>query len=95
MSEVDPKNELTLDLIKQRAIKGIATLTGRTFALQIIAFVSTGLLTVFLSPEEYGIFFLVSAIINFFAYFFLSITSCKHQHDLREKNINRFPLHRN
>lgn len=61
--------DLPLEQIKYRAIKGIATLTGRTFIMQFIAFFSTFFLTVFLSPAQYGVFFITSAIINFFAYF--------------------------
>ena len=61
--------ELTIEDIKSRAVKGIAALTGRTFILQAIGLVATFLLTIFLSPSEYGTFFLVSAVVNFFAYF--------------------------
>ena len=63
------EEELTIDKIKGKTIKGVVALTGRTFILQAVALVATFFLTVFLSPEEYGMFFLVSAIINFFAYF--------------------------
>lgn len=62
-------DELPLEEIKHKSIRGVATLTGRTFILQIITLISTFFLTVFLNPSEYGTFFLVSAIINFFAYF--------------------------
>lgn len=61
--------ELTIETIKGRVVKGVAVLTGRTFILQVIALISTFLLTIFLDPGEYGTFFLVSAIINFFVYF--------------------------
>src|SRR5436853_7863802 len=68
-NHIELTEELSLEVIKKRAIKGIATLTGRTFLLQAIGLISTFVLTVFLNPAEYGLFFLVSAIINFFAYF--------------------------
>ena len=61
--------ELTIDTIKGKVVKGVAVLTGRTFILQAIALISTFLLTIFLNPGQYGTFFLVSAIINFFVYF--------------------------
>lgn len=61
--------ELTLELVKSRAVSGILTLTGRTFILQIIALIATFLLTIFLDPSEYGVFFIVTAVVNFFAYF--------------------------
>jgi O-antigen/teichoic acid export membrane protein len=65
----DDSTELTADLIKSRAIKSIALLTGRTFILQIITLIATFVLTIYLTPAQYGVFFLVSAVINFFAYF--------------------------
>jgi O-antigen/teichoic acid export membrane protein len=58
-----------LQIIKNRAVKGIIALTSRTFLLQIFSLLATFLLTVFLSPKEYGIFFVVSAVVNFLVYF--------------------------
>ncbi|OGG11612.1 hypothetical protein A2Z00_04525 [Candidatus Gottesmanbacteria bacterium RBG_13_45_10] len=55
--------------IKKKSIKGIVALTSRTFLLQIIAFGATFLLTIFLSPQVFGIFYVVSAIISFLGYF--------------------------
>ncbi len=55
--------------IKRRSVKGVAALISRTFVVQLISFVATFALTVFLDPSIYGIFFLVSAVVNFFAYF--------------------------
>lgn len=55
--------------IKHRSIKGVATLINRTFVVQAISFLATFALTVFLDPSVYGIFFLVSAVVNFLAYF--------------------------
>lgn len=63
------EDELTVDKIRGKIIKGVVVLTGRTFILQAIALVSTFLLTVFLNPSQYGTFFLVSAVISFFAFF--------------------------
>lgn len=64
-----PVEELSLEKVKKRALFGIVALTGRTALLQLIALFSTFLLTIFLSPTQYGVFFLVSAVINFFSYF--------------------------
>jgi O-antigen/teichoic acid export membrane protein len=61
--------ELDIASIKKKSIKGIVALTSRTFLLQIIAFGATFLLTVFLNPATFGIFFVVSAIISFLSYF--------------------------
>lgn len=66
---LDPTAEITLEAIKQRAVKGVAVLTGRTFLLSTLSLIATGFLTVFLEPDEYGVFWIVSAIINFLAYF--------------------------
>lgn len=44
-------------------------LTSRTFVLQIVALVATFILTVLLDPATFGIFFIVTAIVNFLNYF--------------------------
>ena len=61
---LDPNAEITLDTVKSRAVKGVVVLTGRTFILSALSLVATGLLTVFLSPSEFGIFWIVSAIVK-------------------------------
>lgn len=66
---LDPTGELSLETIKRRIVSGVLALTGRTFILQAVSLIATFLLTVFLDPSQYGVFFLVSAVINFFAYF--------------------------
>ena len=60
---------LDIALIKKKSIKGIIALTSRTFALQVVAFSATFLLTIFLSPAIFGVFYVVSAIISFLGYF--------------------------
>jgi len=66
---LDPTPEVTLEVVKQRAIRGVAVLTGRTFILSVLSLVATGFLTVFLNPSEFGVFWIISAIVNFLAYF--------------------------
>lgn len=61
--------ELNLETVKKRAVKGVMVLTGRTFLLSVLSLVATGFLTVFLSPSEFGVFWIVSAVVNFLAYF--------------------------
>lgn len=61
--------ELDLALIKKRSIKGVVALTSRTFLLQAVNFLAMFLLTVFLAPEVFGVFFVVSAVVNFLNYF--------------------------
>ncbi len=61
--------EIDLSSVKKRSISGVIALTSRTFVIQIITFIATFALTVFLSPQVYGTFFLVSAVVNFLTYF--------------------------
>lgn len=60
---------IDVELLKRRSVVGVVALTTRTFILQIIAFGATFLLTLFLTPEIFGIFYVVSAIISFLGYF--------------------------
>lgn len=55
--------------IKRRSVSGVLALTSRTFILQIFSFLGTFLLTIFLAPEIFGIFFVVSAVVAFLNYF--------------------------
>ena len=66
---LDPTSEIELSSVKERAVKGVVVLTGRTFLLSFISLLATGLLTVYLSPSEFGIFWIVSAVVNFLTYF--------------------------
>lgn len=61
--------EIDIATIKQRSIKGVFSLVSRTFLIQLIGQMVTFLLTVYLSPADYGLFFLVSTVITFLAYF--------------------------
>ncbi len=71
--EIDSQTplEVAIDIaeIKHRSVKGVAALISRTFVVQVISLIATFALTVFLDPSVYGVFFLVSAVINFLAYF--------------------------
>lgn len=62
-------DKITLKIIKKRTVKGIVALTGRTFFLQFINRAGDFLLTIFLGVAQYGVFWIVSALINFLAYF--------------------------
>lgn len=61
--------EIDISLVAKRSIRGIFALTSRTFTIQFLTFVSNFLLTIFLSPQTFGIFFVVSAVIAFLTYF--------------------------
>lgn len=69
MEEYIGMEEIDIALIKKKSLSGILALTSRTFVLQLIAFGATFLLTLFLNPATFGIFFVVSAIISFLSYF--------------------------
>jgi O-antigen/teichoic acid export membrane protein len=59
----------TITLIKRKTFSGIIALVSRSFILQIIAFGSTFILTLLLSPKIFGVFYVVSAVISFMNYF--------------------------
>lgn len=61
--------EIDIATIKKRSIHGVFSLVSRTFLIQFIGQAVTFLLTVYLSPADYGLFFLVSTVITFLAYF--------------------------
>jgi len=63
------KKQEEVSLYAKNSIRGIATLVARTLFIQIVAVLATFALTVFLKPAEYGVFFAVSALINFLVYF--------------------------
>ena len=65
--------DIDIALIKKRSLTGVVALTSRTFILQVIALSATFLLTIFLSPQVFGVFYVVSAIISFLIFTFLSI----------------------
>ncbi len=65
----DPGFELSLNAVKEKAVKGVLALTGRTLILRLISFTAQGLLWAFLDPVHFGSFLLVSAIVNFLSYF--------------------------
>ncbi len=63
------EGEIGLDVVKKRAVKGVAALTGRTLVLNLISFISQGFLWAFLNPSQFGVFLVVSATVNFLSYF--------------------------
>lgn len=61
--------DIDIALLKRKSLAGVVAMTTRTFVLQIIAFSATFLLTIFLSPSVFGVFYVVSAVISFLGYF--------------------------
>jgi O-antigen/teichoic acid export membrane protein len=68
-NSLNPTEEINLETVKKRAVKGVVVLTSRTFILSILSLIATGFLTVFLDPSQFGVFWIVSAVVNFLAYF--------------------------
>ncbi|MDO8573418.1 MAG: oligosaccharide flippase family protein [Candidatus Daviesbacteria bacterium] len=69
VEQIDPTQELTTDIIKKRAVKGAAILTGRMILMQGVSFFAMAFLTVFLAPSEFGVFYVVAAVKNLLSYF--------------------------
>ena len=69
IEHLNPSDEIALEGIKKKAVRSIVLLTGRTFVLSLIALASTAFLTVFLDPKDFGVFWIVTAVVNFFSYF--------------------------
>jgi len=61
--------EIDLNQVGQRSVTGIIALASRTLVVQVISFLATFALTVFLDPATYGVFFIVSSVVNFLTYF--------------------------
>lgn len=68
-SESSGEEELDLSAVKSRTVSGIVVLVFRNYLLSVISLVGFTLVTVFLKAEEFGVFILVSAIVDFFNYF--------------------------
>lgn len=58
-----------LHTIATKSVKGVFALVSRSFLIQILGIATSFILTIFLDPASFGIFFIVSAIIVFFNYF--------------------------
>lgn len=63
------EEEIGIETVKERSVRGVVILTGRTFLLQIISLVAQFFLFAYLGGYEFGVFAIISAIINFLVYF--------------------------
>lgn len=66
---LDPTSEISIETVKKRSVAGVVVLTGRTFLLQVISLVAQLFLFAYLGRYEFGVFAIVSAVINFLVYF--------------------------
>lgn len=62
-------NELELEIVAKKSVKGIFALVSRTFLIQVLSIVASVVLTIFLDPASFGVFFVVSSIVVFLNYF--------------------------
>ncbi|HYK07966.1 MAG TPA: oligosaccharide flippase family protein [Candidatus Eisenbacteria bacterium] len=61
--------ELDIAAVIHRSIHGVFALVTRTLFIQIVGFTVNFLLTIYLSPSVFGVYFVVTAVIAFLAYF--------------------------
>lgn len=61
--------DFDLQIVAKKSVKGIFALVSRSFLVQILTIVSNFVLTIYLEPSMFGVFFVVSAINVFLAYF--------------------------
>ena len=60
--------DFSLDIVAKKSVKGIFALVSRTFILQILSIATSFVLTIFLEPSVFGVFFVVSSVIVFLNY---------------------------
>jgi O-antigen/teichoic acid export membrane protein len=66
----DVESELvSMEVVKKRSIKGVISYAFRTLALQGIGLIAFSILQFLLGPEDFGIYYLVSAMIALFSFF--------------------------
>src|SRR3990167_8391539 len=65
----ETESELNSAVISQRAVSGVFILTLRKFALRAISYLGGIFLARLLAPEIFGVFAIISFVINFFAFF--------------------------
>lgn len=61
--------DFNLDSVARKSVKSIFALVSRTFLIQILGIVSSLVLALYLSPSDFGIFFIVSSVVVFLNYF--------------------------
>lgn len=61
--------DFDLNLVAKKSVKGIVALVSRTFLIQILAVVANFILAIYLSPSNFGVFFIVSSLVVFLNYF--------------------------
>jgi len=62
-------DELDIAAVTRRSIHGVFALVTRSLFIQIVTFVVNVMLTIFLTPAVFGVYFVVSSVIAFLQYF--------------------------
>jgi len=60
---------IAVETVKQRSVRGVLVLTGRTFLLQAVSLIAQLFLFAYLGQYEFGVFAIVSAVVSFLTYF--------------------------
>src|SRR3989344_5374261 len=61
--------DFDLDLIARKSVTSFVSLTSRTFLVQLLGVLASFILTIYLNPSDFGVFFIVSSLIVFLNYF--------------------------
>ncbi len=61
--------DFDLDSVARKSVKGVFALVSRTFIIQVLSVVASFILTIYLDPANYGVFFIVSSVVVFLTYF--------------------------
>lgn len=61
--------DFSFDVVARKSVRGIFALISRTFLIQVLSVITSFILTVFLDPSSFGVFFVVSSIVVFLNYF--------------------------
>ncbi|MEM2988132.1 MAG: oligosaccharide flippase family protein [Candidatus Bathyarchaeia archaeon] len=61
--------EVPTEEVKARAVRGVVAIMGRGFFIQFVAQISQFFLLAFLSVEQMGVFWIVSAVVGFLVFF--------------------------
>lgn len=69
MQSLDNSQISYVETIAKKSVRGLFALISRTFLVQVLSVFASFILTIYLSPEAFGIFFVVSAIVVFLNYF--------------------------
>lgn len=69
MQDQDEVGVLEFETIAKKSVKGLFALTSRTFLVQVLSVIASLILSIYLSPASFGVFFVVSAIVVFLNYF--------------------------